>query len=297
MVKMNVIGTGLNGLLGSRMLELLGDGFTFQNISRATGVDITNKEQVSAAIASSDAQVVLHLTAKTDVDGCEQDKELGEDGQAWKMNVAGTQFVVDACKSAGKKIIYFSTDFVFDGERGSYTEEDQPSPVNWYGRTKYGAESIVRSAGIPYLILRPAYPFGRPFEKKKDFVQAILGRLQEGQPVMGITDHIFTPTYLDDIAYAVAALLHADATGIFHVAGSQSLTPYDAAVAIAKTFGYDEALVRKTTRNEFFVNRAFRPYNLSLNNDKIRGLGVKMRRFIDGLEEVKKTTHTKPVAL
>lgn len=285
---MKILGTGLNGLVGSRISELLGDKYQFENISRSTGVDIQNKDQVTEKISSSDADVLLHLVAKTDVDGCEKDKEFTESGEAWQMNVIGTQYIVDACKLSGKKIIYISTDFVFDGTKGDpYSEDDTPHPLNWYAHTKWQGELIVQQAGIPYVIMRLAYPYGRPFEKKKDFVQAILSRLQNNQQIMGVTDHFFTPTYLDDIAFALDAIIAAHAEGIYHVVGNQSLTPYTAALRIAEAFGYDTSIVQKTTREIFFRDRAQRPYNLSLKNDKITKLGVNMRGFQEGLEALK----------
>lgn len=286
MKNIHILGTGLQGLVGSRITELLGETYTFSNISRSTGVDITQRAQVFAALKKSDAQIVIHLAAKADVDGCEKDKELGETGEAWKINVFGTQHLVEACKETGKKLVYISTDFVFDGEKGDYTEEDTPRPINWYGVTKYKAEELVRLSGIPFVIIRPAYPYGRAYEKKKDFVQAIVSRLKEGKAVYGITDHLFVPTYLDDFVYALEAVITNQAEGIFHVVGSQSLTPYDSSQIIAKRFGYDQNLVQKTTRAEFFSGRALRPYNLSLKNDRIKKLGVRMRPFEEGLAEI-----------
>src|SRR5205823_835051 len=102
------------------------------------------------------------------------------------------------------------TDFVFDGEntpQGGYTEEDAPHPLNWYGETKYRGEEVVRNSGIPYLIVRIGYPFRKEFEQKKDFVRAMLGRLQNNQPIVGVTDHIMTPTYIDDIGFALDTLI------------------------------------------------------------------------------------------
>lgn len=306
---MKILGTGLNGLVGTRITELLGNKYDFQNISRSTGVDITNADDVNKAITSSDAPVVIHLTAKTDVDSCENDRsedikilgykdikntavgelerlsdEFAGKQTAWAINVLGTKNVVEACKKSNKKIIYISTDFIFDGEKGNYSEEDQPNPVNWYGQTKYEGEKIVRNAQIPFLILRIAYPFGKPFEKKKDFAQAILARLQSNQVVLGITDHIFTPTCIDDVARCIDELIHHNLTGIFHTVGSQALTPYDAAVLIAQTYGFDPLLIQKTTRGEFFKGRATRPYNLSLKNDKIKKLEIRMKGFEEGLK-------------
>jgi dTDP-4-dehydrorhamnose reductase len=289
--KTKIFGIGISGLVGSRIAEVLKDNYIFDNLSLDTGVDITKPETLDVIRRDTEHPVVLHLAAKADVDGCEQDKEQGEQGQAYLFNVVGTENVVAACKERGKKIIYISTDFVFDGEKltdEAYVEEDTPHPVNWYAKTKYLGEEVVKNAGIPYLITRIAYPYRNDdFAAKKDFVHAILGRLQEGLPIVGVTDHIMTPTYLDDIAYALDALIAQDAEGIYHVVGSQSVTPYDAAMLIAQKFGLDKSLISKTTREEFFKGRAPRPFNLRLNNDKIKKLGVTMRTFEEGLEELK----------
>lgn len=227
-----------------------------------------------------DHPIVLHLAAKADVDGCEKDKPLGEEGPAYKINVDGAKNVVAACKDGNKKIIYISTDFVFDGEstpEEGYTEEDTPHPINWYGETKYRGEEIVKNSGVPYLIVRIGYPFRKSFEQKKDFVRAMLGRLQNNQPIVGVTDHIMTPTYIDDIGFALDKLIQTGSEGIYHVAGSQSLSPYDAAVLIAEKFGCDKSLIGKTTRADFFKDKAPRPNNLTMSNKKVSSLGVKMR--------------------
>lgn len=286
---MKILGTGLNGLIGSRIVELLKNKHQFENISRSVGVNIENKESVSAKIKSSDAQIVLHLAAKTDVDGCEKDKVLGQDGDAWKINVGGVRNVADACLQTNKKLIYISTDFVFDGINppvGGYTEDDVPHPINWYAQTKYEGEKIVQELKTPWIIARIAYPYRANFTKL-DFFRIILEKLQEGASIAAITDHIFTPTFIDDVAFALDVLIGNNSQGIFHAVGNQSLTPYDAALLIAKAFGFDENLIVKTTREEFFKDRAQRPFQLQLKNDKIGKLGIKMKTFEEGIREIK----------
>ncbi len=306
---MKILGTGLTGLVGSRVVELLKNKYEFENLSRSSGVDITDKNQVLEKIKSSDAQIVLHLAAKTDVDGCEEDKALGQDGEAWKINVDGTKNIADVCSQIGKKLIYISTDFVFDGTpknaylaseaftlapaRGAssgqakaYAEKDFPNPINWYGQTKYEGEKIVKALKTPWIIARIAYPYRASFPKM-DFFRVILDRLEKGESIAAVTDHIFTPTFIDDLTFALNALINSNSQGIFHVVGSQSLTPYDAALLIAKTFNLDQNLISKTTRKEFFKEGAQRPFQLTLKNDKITKLGIKMKPFGEGLQKVK----------
>ncbi len=290
---MKIFTIGGSGLVGSRIVELLHEKqHICDDLSLTTGVDITDASSLDIIKNDAEHDVVIHFAAKADVDGCEQDKSLGEEGAAYRINVQGTQNVVDACKAGEKKLIYISTDFVFNGEKeqpASYNEDDTPDPLNWYAMTKYKGEEVVRNSGIPFLIVRLAYPYrSDAFALKKDFVHAIMGRLSQNLPIAAITDHVMTPTHIDDIAYAIDALLTSDATGIYHVVGSQSLTPYDASMLMAEKFGYDKQLISKTTRAEYFKGKAPRPFNLSLNNAKITKVGVTMRTFEEGLQSVDK---------
>lgn len=291
MGKSKILGTGLGGLVGSRIVELLIDYYAFENISRKTGIDITHKDSLIKKVKSVlDAKIILHMAAKADVDECEKDKPLAENGEAWKINVLGTKNVVEAARETGKKLIYISTDFVFDGKKqsGAYREEDGRRAINWYGQTKLEGEKIVESAGIPFIILRIAYPYRAIFAKKKDFIRAIAARLGEKKPISVVSDQVITPTFIDDVAGALDRVIQTNAVGIYHAVGSQFVTPHQAAVAIAKTFRYDRSLISKTTRREYFKNKAARGFRLALSNDKIRKLGVNMRTFAEGLGEVKR---------
>ena len=286
---MKIIGTGLNGLVGSRIVELLNSSFEFESISRSTGVDITDASQVLDVVSKSPAEVVLHLAAKTDVDGCEKDKDLREKGEAWKINVEGTKNIVKACEKSGKKLIYVSTDFVFDGEIGEgefYTEESTPNPVNWYARTKYEGEKVVQQSSTPWVIVRLAYPYRANFTKP-DFYRAIKKRLESGQPVAAVADHVFTPTFIDDFANCLRVLIEKKVTGIFHTVGEEFLSPFDAADIIAEIFALDKNLISKTTREEFFKGRAQRPFRLALKNAKIESFGVKNSTFREGILKIK----------
>jgi dTDP-4-dehydrorhamnose reductase len=289
---MKILGTGLTGLVGSRIVELLKNKYEFENISGSAGTDITDRQDVQSLFEKSSAQVVLHLAAKTNVDDCEKDKSLGQTGSAWKINVDGTKNIADSCLRTNKKLIYVSTDFVFDGENppaGGYSEDDSVNPINWYAQTKYEGEKIVQSLKTPWIITRVAYPYrAQSKSTKSDFFRIVLNRLKKDEPILAVDDHIFTPTFIDDIAFAIDALIGNSSQGIFHVVGSQSLTPFAAANLIADKFKLDKSKTHATTRSEFFKNRAVRPFQLALNNDKITKLGVRMKTFKEGLDEILK---------
>lgn len=283
-----ILATGATGLIGSRLTLVL-HNFEFLKISRKDGVDITQKESLRKNFSSFTGKFVLHMAAKADVDGCEEDKEMGEQGEAWKINVLGTQNVAELCKEYNKKIIYISTDFVFNGEKkqgDAYTEEDIEQPVNWYGETKFQGEQRVKKSGAEYLILRIAYPYGVSSAEKRDFVRIIASRIKNNQPVAAVTDHIFVPTYIDDLSYAIKRLIELDAAGTYHVVGSDPLTPYDAARLIAKEINADPEAIGKTTREDFFHGRAKRPFNLYLSNGKIENLGIRMEGFAEGIHKM-----------
>jgi len=289
---MNIFTIGGSGLVGTRIAEILKESYTIDDLSLTNGVDITNTNSLDIIRNDTKHDFVIHLAAKSDVDGCENDKSLGENGAAFKINVDGVRNVTDACMIAKKKLIYISTDFVFDGliePPNKYKEDDKPNPLNWYATTKYKGEEVVINSKISFAIIRIAYPYrADEFPLKKDFVHAVMGRLSQNLPITAVTDHIMTPTFIDDIAYGIDAIIRKNAEGIFHVVGSQSLSPYDAFILMADRFGYDKNLITKTTRKEYFKGKAIRPFNLSLNNAKIEKLGLKMRSFENGLKEVSK---------
>jgi len=289
-MKPQLIVLGINGLVGSRLKELLMEDFDLIGMDRVGGVDITKPETLTSIREHKDASFVLHLAAKTDVDGCELDRDQGEEGDAWRINVFGSENVAEICRETGKKLIYISTDFVFDGEKQegeSYNEEDIPNPINWYAKTKYEGERVVERSGADYTILRIAYPYRANSEIRKDFFRSIKERLAQGEPVNAVTDHIFCPTFIDDLGPVMKTLISNDAVGIYHAVGQQALSPYEAAILIAEVFDFDVRLVSSTTREEFFKGSAPRPFNLALNNDKIEALGIEMRSFKEGIEESK----------
>jgi dTDP-4-dehydrorhamnose reductase len=302
-MKIPVLTIGGNSMVGSRFYDLLSNAYNFSNLSTSSGFDITDRKQTVNMISKTNASIVILFSAKTDVDQCEQDltrdkeilnlrredeKEIAwkNEKTAWGINVFGVKNVVEGCSKLNKKLIYISTDFVFDGKKKSYSEDDTPNPINWYGKTKFEGEKIVLNSSLDFIIARIAYPY-RAIHEKKDFVRAILEKLQKGEKIAAVWDHIIRPTFIDDIVNAIDVLIQKNEKGIFHVVGSQSITPYEASIKIAKEFNLDKNLIAKTTRSEYFAKKAQRPFCLNLKNDKIGLLGVEMSSFDKGIIEVK----------
>lgn len=280
---MNVIGTGLSGLVGSRVVQLLEPEFQFENLSLETGVDITKKDVVRDRVGVSSAQWVFHFAAVTDLDTAEQERQLGPKSQAWSVNVEGTRNIVESAIASGKRVLYLSTDFVFDGNAASYTEESRPNPQSWYAVTKYEGEKLVAGLADAGLILRIAFPYKAERIGRPDFVCRIIEQLRAGERIEAPSDQRFTPTYIDDVARVIRVLVSNEASGIYHAVGSQALSPYDAAVLIAQTHHFDESKIAPTTWESYYKSRAPRPRQAVLKNDKIESLGIYTIPFREGV--------------
>lgn len=283
---MKIIGTGLSGLVGSRVVELLGPEYTFENLSLETGVDITNRDVLQEKIAASTAPWIFHFAAMTDLDASEKERSLGEKSLAWRVNVEGTRNVAYAAKAAAKHILYLSTDFVFDGNGGPYTEMDQPNPQSWYAITKCEGEKLVAGLGEKGLILRIAFPYRVTSSGRPDFVHRIADELRAGKTIESPNDQVFTPTLIDDVARVIRVLVEQRASGVYHSVGSQALTPYDAATFIAQQLGEDASRIVATTWKLYYHGRAPRPRRAVLKNDKIEALGISMTPFFEGIRLV-----------
>lgn len=287
---MNILGTGLSGLVGSRVVDLMSSEYSFENLSLETGVDITNKESVDGYFSKSEAPWVFHMAAYTDVQGAEKERSLGEQSVAWKVNVLATENIAENCKKLGKKLLYVDTDYAFDGTLPDhlYTEDEAVNPLGWYAKTKSEGAKRVLALGPQGLVIRISNPYRANPVGKKDFVHKMIERLQAGQSITGAADQLFVPTFIDDIAAALKMLVSQNASGIYHVVSAPPLTPYDAGLAIAEVFGFDKGLVGKTTFAEMFANRAPTPQYAALSNVKISALGVAMHSFADGISQMKK---------
>lgn len=270
---MKIALTGASGLVGSRIIELLGNDFDFVSLSQ-NEMDITDKESVIKKIMDTDFDIFLHLAGYTNVDGAEIEKEI-----ALKINRDGTKNVFDAVHQKEKKFIYISTDFVFDGKNPPYFEDSKPNPISSYGLSKYGGEKVLSADAM---IVRISYPYRKTFEPKKDFVRTIRSLLEIGKPLTMVTDSLMTPTLIDDIAYALKYLFMHFTGGVFHINGADSLSPYDAGKLIAKTYGLDQTLITLITYEEYFQGKAFRSQYSDMKSKKNNF--YKMRSFEAGLQ-------------
>jgi len=153
MMKKKIIGTGLSGLVGSRIRELTNDKFHWVDFSLETGIDILDFSLLKEAFEThKDAEGVVHLAAFTDTNAAWQQRG-DKKGLCYRLNVEGTRNIVDLCRRYKKYLVYISTDFVFDGKKkGAYSEEDKPDPIEWYGYTKFLGEQVVEKVASKRLL-------------------------------------------------------------------------------------------------------------------------------------------------
>ncbi len=270
---MKVAVSGANGLVGSRIIELLNNDFQFFPLYQKD-CDITKQVDIRKFFNNYRFDFFLHLAAYTSVDGAEIEKE-----KAWQINVLGTKNIFELCQEKKAKLIYISTDFVFDGQNPPYDEKSKPKPIGYYGQTKFEGENIVKDRAM---IVRISYPYRAHFEEKKDFVRSIIEKLKNKQKLSMITDGKMTPTFIDDIAYGLKYLIKNFSPEIFHLVGAYSLSPYEAGKLIAKIFDLDQNLIEKISYQEYMKNRAKRPQYSEIKS--IKNNFYRMKSFEEGLK-------------
>lgn len=224
---------------------------------------------------------VINAIAFTDVDACEIQKEI-----AWKVNVRLVEYLIQMSRLYDFSLVHYSSDYVFDGQAGPYMEEDRPSPINYYGRTKLASENVCKTHPERTLIIRTNVLYG--WTRKPTFLHWVLEKLKKGKPFGVVNDQFSNPTLLDDVAYATLQLIQKKATGLYHVGGTDWMSRYEFARLIAKVFEYDPEMIYPLS-TEQLRQIAARPLRAGLRITKIeREFGVRLTNPLQGLEIVRK---------
>ena len=241
-------------------------------------------ENIIEVFNSIKPEIVIHAGALSNVDKCEENKEL-----AWKINVEGTRYIAELSRKHNAFIIHVSTDYVFSGNKGMYTESDRTNPINYYGKTKLEAEKIVQNLIPECCIARPSVIYGsEPAAGKINFALWVLNKLRKGEQLRIITDQIISPTYNTNLADMILEIAQKRLTGIYHLSGASPLNRYDFACLLAETFNLDKNLIKPATSEEMNW-KAQRPKNTSLNVEKAsRVLNKKPQKIEDALNQLKK---------
>jgi dTDP-4-dehydrorhamnose reductase len=244
----------------------------------AERVDITTKKIVTY-LETVNPDVVIHCAAFTNVDQCESERE-----KAWAVNVSGTEKISTTCQKIGAKLVYISTDFVFDGKKGMYTEKDECNPLNWYGKTKLEGEKRVEQLD-DYVIARTSVLYG--WHTTLNFVTWVIHQLQHKCPIKIVTDQYTCPTLADNLA-ACLLQLSVKGHGLYHVAGSERINRYAFALKIAHTFGLDVNFITPIVSEEL-NQKAHRPKDSSLSIKKVTTvIDTVLLNIDEGLQTMKK---------
>lgn len=291
--KAKVIGTGLSGMVGQRVVELLSGAFEFVDFSLDSGIDILDPKSLKDAYAAHrDACAVLHLAAFTDTNAAWAQRG-DKNGLCYQLNVEGTRRVLDLAQAHRQYFIYISTDFVFDGAKTEpYLESDTPHPIEWYGETKYLGEQAVIESGHEAAVARITYPYRARFDPKPDIVRKVLAKLNAGEAVKMFSDQLCTHTFIDDIARALGVMLQQKPRGVYHLVGSSSQSPYAMSLKVAEVFDCDRSLVQASSLAEYVQSQpaGARPWQKSLvtSNEKIGALGARFASLEEGLRTIKR---------
>lgn len=201
-------------------------------------LDLTDQASLDRLFRSVQPDVVVHLAAMADVNTAEREPEL-----ATAVNVAGTETAARLCRQTGARLVFMSTEYVFDGANGPYREHDTPSPTTHYGRTKWEAERRLAELAGDWSIIRTSIVYGWPHQGKGNFVPWLIDHLGSGQPYHAPTDVYRTPVYVQHLVNGIAALVDGEFPGIHHIAGRDWVTMMDFAQSVADAFGLDRNLV------------------------------------------------------
>jgi dTDP-4-dehydrorhamnose reductase len=286
--------TGASGLLGNRIVEFAKGYHTIVPLhntkplqSNSLKIDITKAIEVSSLFNRLKPTVVIHTASETNVDKCETDK-----GHAWKINVEGTRNIAKACRKVNAKLVAISTDYVFDGEKGWYTEEDKPNPISYYGLTKLEGEKQVINYCKNYAILRTSVVYGwHPW--KQNFATWVINKLKQQQEITIVEDHYNTPTLADNLAEMAVEVAEKDLQGVYHASGNERISRYKFAEQIAGTFGLNSDLIKPIKMSQVAAWTAKRPRDSSLDTNKIqKQLKTKPLNITEGLNKMKEEMKT-----
>lgn len=270
MAKIPLLGTGLTGLVGSKFVDLYKDQYQFTNLDLASGVDITNVKDVMDAIVKHPSKVIVHFAAFTDVTKANEEKD-NKDGIVYKVNVKGTENIVNATKESGKRLIHISTAYVFDGAKpGLYTEEDKVNPIEWYGQTKAYAEDVVLDSGISAAIFRIDQPYRQDEFPKLDILHRVKKGLEEGTLPPMFINHTFTATKIEEFSKTLQFAVEHELNGIFHATTDPVTTDFEFANKVKNQFNLPGEV--KAGDLDEYLKRTNRPYqkNTALDTSKLK---------------------------
>ena len=289
-----VLITGSNGLLGQKLVHQLIKNPDYKLIATSKGknrissaidfiyeeLDITSIPQVKNVFEKYEPDVLINTAAMTNVDACEDDKE-----GCWRMNVSAVEYLLEECKKHNTHFIHLSTDFVFDGENGPYSESDLPNPLSYYGESKFASEKVLQASKYKnWAIARTIIVYGVVEQmSRSNIVLWAKGALEKGDPINVVDDQYRSPTLATDLAEGCLLIADKQAKGVYHLSGKDLMSILELVNRVADFFNLDKSsisVIKSTTLNQ----TAKRPPKTGFVLDKaIQELGYDPATFEEGL--------------
>ena len=296
-MKTKILITGSNGLLGQNLIELfLKDKNNYQIFGFSRGenrsgrtdfeyqnIDITNKKLLIEKTTQINPDFIINTAAMTNVDACENDKK-----GCFDLNVNVVQNLTDICSEINAHLIHISTDFIFDGEKGNYTETDAPNPLSYYGKTKLLSEEILEKSIINFTILRTILVYGLVNDmSRSNIVLWVKESLENNKEITIVDDQFRAPTYVEDLAKVCKISIDKKATGIFNISSNKLLSIFEISQEIADVFHLDKTLIKPistATLNQTALRPKTTGFDLSKTN---KVLGFYPKSFKEDLQRFK----------
>ena len=281
-LRQKIVITGSNGLLGQTLVNLLleekdkyeifgfsrGNNRNDKNDFKYISIDITDKIQLNKNLIEINPNAIINTAAMTNVDDCKSDKK-----KCLKLNVDAVQYLTDTSSEINAHLIHISTDFIFDGEKGYYKEDDKPNPLSFYGATKLKSEEILINSTVDYTILRTILVYGLVANmNRSNIVLWVRKMLLEGKEITIVNDQYRMPTYVENLAMACKISIDKKAKGVFNISSNKLLSIYEIAQEIAEVFSLDKNLIKPistSTLNQIAIRPPKTGFDLTKTNREL----------------------------
>lgn len=290
--------TGSNGLLGQKLVKLFLEkpGYEVHALSRGPNrlddkkgylyydIDLLDNDKLTTVLTQILPDVIIHTAAMTNVDACELQQE-----ECDRMNIEVVANILAYCDKKDTYLVHLSTDFIFDGEKGSiYKEEDIANPVNYYGLSKWKSELMIQESNVPHAILRTILVYGLvDGNDRSNIVLWVKNSLEANKEIRVVTDQLRMPTYAEDLAEACWLAVESEAKGVFNVSSNELMSIYEIALAVADAFALDKKLIHPVVTSALSLP-AKRPLSTGFDlNKSIAEINLPSHSFTDRLQVFK----------
>jgi dTDP-4-dehydrorhamnose reductase len=293
-IKKRILVVGSNGMLGQRAwsffskkenIALLACSVEDESVCSGAdyvSCDLTIRDDIKKIILDFYPDFVINAAAFTNVDKSESDREM-----AWKINVKGVEYLAEACRIIDAHLVHISSDYIFDGTNGPYSEKAKPNPLGYYGRTKLASENALKISGAFNTILRTNVLYGIA-DSRPDFVRWVVSSVRSGKPIKIVTDQFNNPTFIDDLVQAISKIIEYKKQGIYNIGGKEFLSRFEFTNIIADFFNLNKELI-SPIQTEELKQPAKRPLKSGLITLKAESeIGYRPHSITEALSKMKK---------